>query len=292
MGQMLQNLAFLPSIATRGQRVKYSKDFLKLRTYEQALQADAEGNSALHKVNENVYYVTARKTMRLFGPLSSFVGYTGSVMAILKHGDELTLVNTQRIKDSQLEELDELGTVKNIVRLGAHASGEPFYIERYPDAEYWLLEGAERHEGLQKEVRTLSDEASELPIPGMKVFQMAQAKIPEAQIIVPNDHGGVLVACDALQHHESCIMPQASIPVSLFYYARGISGVARVSPVVLDFAFEAHGIDPRQIVTEHFDSVLQNEFESFIPGHGKPIFTDAYAIVRESLQRQKFLSSK
>src|SRR5450631_480927 len=60
-----------------------------------------------------------------------------SNMTIVRNGEELTLINTIRLDDSGLKQLDALGKVKNIVRLGAfHGQDDAFYLNRY-HARLW-----------------------------------------------------------------------------------------------------------------------------------------------------------
>ena len=58
-------------------------------------------------------------------------------MAIVRQGNELTLVNPIRLNEAELGRLEALGTVKHVMRLGAfHGCDGPFYMARYSRA-FW-----------------------------------------------------------------------------------------------------------------------------------------------------------
>ena len=62
-------------------------------------------------------------------------------MVIIRNGNELSLINTVRLNEEGLAVLDALGTVKNVIRIGAfHGRDDGFYLERY-QAKLWALKG-------------------------------------------------------------------------------------------------------------------------------------------------------
>ena len=66
-------------------------------------------------------------------------------MAIVKSGAELTLIDPIRLSVPGLRDLDALGTVKHIIRLGGgHGSDDPFYVARYK-ALFWCQAGGVRY---------------------------------------------------------------------------------------------------------------------------------------------------
>ncbi len=66
-------------------------------------------------------------------------------MAIVRSGNELTLIDPIRLNERGLRDLDALGVVKHIVRLGGgHGSDDPFYVDRYR-ALLWAQEGGQRY---------------------------------------------------------------------------------------------------------------------------------------------------
>ena len=60
-------------------------------------------------------------------------------MIVVRNGTELTIVNAVRLNNKNLEILDELGTVKNIIRLGDfHGLDDQFYIDKGFVAQTYL----------------------------------------------------------------------------------------------------------------------------------------------------------
>lgn len=53
-------------------------------------------------------------------------------MVIIRDGDELTLINSVRLDEAGLKQLDSLGSVRHLIKLGAfHGRDDAFYLERY-----------------------------------------------------------------------------------------------------------------------------------------------------------------
>ena len=66
-------------------------------------------------------------------------------MAIVRHGDELTLVDPIRLSPDEEKRLEELGSVKRVLRLGSfHGVDDPYYLDRY-GAELWAPGRSETH---------------------------------------------------------------------------------------------------------------------------------------------------
>src|SRR5476651_817180 len=60
-------------------------------------------------------------------------------MIIIRDNDKLSLINTVRLDDKGLAQLDALGEVKNIIRIGAfHGRDVAFYLDKY-HAKLWAL---------------------------------------------------------------------------------------------------------------------------------------------------------
>jgi hypothetical protein len=93
-----------------------------------------------------------------------------------------------------LRQLDALGDVRHLVRLGAfHGRDDPFYRERY-GATLWALPDAVSPDGRAAD-RTLAA-GEPFPAHGGQVFVFTTARFPEAAVLLPQE-GGILVTCDA-----------------------------------------------------------------------------------------------
>src|SRR5690242_9886092 len=94
-------------------------------------------HSALQTAFPDVYFVVGTNKTRHAGMDLQ----TSRTMVVLRDDDVLTLVNTVRLTEQGLGELEKLGRVCNVVRLGAfHGRDDPFYRDRY-GATTWALPG-------------------------------------------------------------------------------------------------------------------------------------------------------
>ncbi len=118
-------------------------------------------------------------------------------MTVVRDGDRLVIVNSVRLGEEGLAELDKLGRVTDVVRLGSlHGRDDPFYVDRY-GADYWAMPGMEHESGLEAN-RSLTPEGP-LPISDASLFAFHTTQIPEGILRIDRD-GGILIACDALQN--------------------------------------------------------------------------------------------
>ena len=87
------------------------------------------------EVFPDVFFVTGTMRGEFFGTMWQF----SRNMTIVRDGRDLTLVNSVRLSPDGLAQLDKLGTVKNVVRLGdMHGLDDAFYVDRYR-ATFWAL---------------------------------------------------------------------------------------------------------------------------------------------------------
>jgi len=94
-------------------------------------------------------------------------------MTVVKQGDKLIVINSVRLDAAGLAALDALGTVTDIVRIGAmHGRDDPFYVQHY-QANYWALPGLEHDSGLPVTHRLTIDT---LPIDGARIITFPSAK--------------------------------------------------------------------------------------------------------------------
>ena len=117
-------------------------------------------------------------------------------MTVVRDGRDLTLVNSLRLDDAGLRQLDDLGLVRNIARLGwFHGRDDAFYIDRYA-ARFWAPEGFEFGRGEKPDHPLAADQPG--PVADSTVFLFETTNRPEAILRLAR-HGGVLITCDSLQ---------------------------------------------------------------------------------------------
>lgn len=147
----------------------------------------------IEEVFPNVFFVTGTMKTVLMGGHWHF----SRNMTIVRAGDALTLINTVRLVEPSLAELEKLGRVVNVVKIGSlHGRDDAFYVSRY-GAKFWAAPGMTDEHGLTPDEELVPD--GETPFAGCSVFAFRSTKLPE--IIVRIDRaGGILVAADALQN--------------------------------------------------------------------------------------------
>jgi hypothetical protein len=117
-------------------------------------------------------------------------------MTVVREGNALTLINAIRLDDAGLEQLEALGRVANVVRIGSlHDRDYAFYPARY-GAIFWAM--PTMHENDPTPDKQLAP-GGEMPFAGCSVFTFRTSKLPEG-ILHIDRAGGILVACDSLQN--------------------------------------------------------------------------------------------
>ena len=119
-------------------------------------------------------------------------------MAIVRHGDELTLINSVRLSEAEEKRLESFGTVKRVLRLGAmHGVDDAYYLKRY-GAELWSAGPSSAYPEPKADVTV--DESTVLPFPDAEIFRINGSKEPEAMLLLKRGPG-LLLTCDAIQNY-------------------------------------------------------------------------------------------
>ncbi len=187
-------------------------------------------------------------------------------MIIVREGTSLTLISALRLNEKGLHELDALGQVKHIIRLGDYhldfrnGIDDPFYVDRY-QASYWTMEGMNTRNGLISSHLMVS--GGKLPFSNAFFFSYETAKRPEGLILL-NQNKGILIAADSLQNMvlDRFFSPIAKIIVRL----GGFLKPANVGPAWLKKC------KPEK---SDFVKVKGLNFAHLIPSHGRPIINTA-----------------
>jgi len=228
---------------------------------------DAMPHGAIESFVEDVYVVDGLVQM---ATLMRFP----RLMAVLRHAGELTLVNAIRLDEAGEKALEELGTVKHLVRIGVHQMDNAYYADRY-DAKLWALDGVEHARGQQTD--HVYDESTELPIPGLRAVVFKHTKQPEAALLLERDDG-VLFTCDSIQNWLST--KRCSVMAKLAMRAMGFVKPAQIGPPWRKMMTpEGGSLEP------DFERLAGLSFEHLIPGHGRPIKGGANSQLRATIQR-------
>jgi hypothetical protein len=216
-------------------------------------------HGAIEEVFPDVFFVSGAMETVLQGMDWKF----SRNMTVVRDGERLIIVNSVRLGEEGLAQLDKLGKVTDVVRLGSlHGRDDPFYVDRY-DAEYWAMPGMEHETGL-KATRTLTPDA--LPISDASVFEFNTTKIPEG-ILHIDRAGGILIACDALQNW---LAPDEFFSDSSrdLMQNMGFFTPANLGPVWVQAATPAG---------DDFARLKQLSFKHALCGHGEPLRDTAHA---------------
>lgn len=177
-------------------------------------------------------------------------------MTIVRQGGELTLVNSVRLSPEGERELEQLGKVTHLVRIGAfHGADDPWMKHRFAP-KLWAP-ARMRHVGGLTTEEELGEGKS--PLGGSRVFTFTAGKLPEAAILLERD-GGILLTCDSYQNWTTF---------------DGCSPLGKVMMRVMGFGPTLIGgpwtkaMGPN--VRKDFDRLVDLPFEHVMPGHGTPL---------------------
>jgi hypothetical protein len=207
----------------------------------------------IEEVFPDVFFVTGTMRAEFFGSMWQF----NRSMTIVRDGDRLTLVNTVRLDDAGLAELEKLGTVTNVVRIGdMHGVDDRFYVDRY-GATFWALPGMRVQEGLTVG-RTLSEDGP-MPVSDGSLFVFRTTQRPEC-ILRLDREGGIMIACDSLQNW---VAPDAFFDDETVGKMREIGFF---TPTSLGLAW----LQESQPQAEDFVRLKTVPFRHALCGHGEP----------------------
>ncbi|MFN3581291.1 MAG: hypothetical protein ACK4VV_12560 [Pseudomonas sp.] len=219
----------------------------------------ALAHNAIKEILPDVFFVTGAMATVLMDLDWQF----SRNMTIVRDGQRLILINSVRLDDNGLSELERLGKVTDVIRLGAlHGRDDAFYLNRY-QAQYWVMPGMESEQ--HSSARTL-DQAAPLPLSNASLFSFETSKIPEGVLHLHRD-GGILIACDALQNwlqpdEHFCPASQERMQQMGFFTP------ANVGPVWLQAA------EPK---AQDFNRLKALDFRHALCGHGEPLLNHAKA---------------
>jgi len=192
-------------------------------------------------------------------------------MTIVRDGNELTLINTIKLTPEGLNELDTLGSVKNVVRIGAfHGANDAFYIDRY-HAKFWALNGMENKQG--KQIDTVLTPGSPMPFPHSTLITFETSKHPEAMIYI-GTNGGILVTCDSIKNWIE-VDEYFSPETAELYAKQGELGMASIDAIWLNAC---------DVKKSDFDNLKLFSFKHLISSHGKPLLNNAHERINDTVK--------
>lgn len=183
-------------------------------------------------------------------------------MGIVRYGDDLLLVNPVRLRRREEERLCDLGRVRQAVRLGYyHGCDDLYYRDRF-NAFFWRQAGSD-HYPLPPPDQLLSEDGPS-PIPGARIMEFGNSRVPEAALQVPLS-GGLLLTCDALQYWRD--WDRCSWGGKWLLRFSGVHRGMQVSPGWLQRATPP-GQNSRRWLAADFERLLQLPFLHMLGAHG------------------------
>lgn len=231
----------------------------------------ALAHGEINKVFENIWFVQGAVKMPMPIPMK-----ISRSMTVIKNpaSNELTLVNSMRLSNEGLNELNQLGKVAHVIRLaGFHGKDDGFYKEKY-NAKIHAIKGQSYSRKFDKEMIRPEDgylqpdewltEDSPLPIENAELKVFHSSKPSEALLGLKRD-GGILITGDSLQNTPTADK-YVNFPARLMMKKMGFFKEYNVGPGWLQFA-SPHADEVR--------SILDLEFEHVLPAHGEAVIGGA-----------------
>lgn len=189
-------------------------------------------------------------------------------MTIVEHKGDLALINTVRLDEARLQELDQLGTVKHVISIGAfHGRDDQFYLDKYKAKLWTVKETISNYHTTQY----LSD-ADVLPIKNSH-FYIFKNSSPLEGFIYIEDHEGIVITCDSIKNWVQ-IDRFFSEDTAKMALSNGEISKARISPIWLS----ATGVKKSD-----FENLMTLKFKHLISAHGDVLRDTAYEDVKKSI---------
>jgi hypothetical protein len=194
-------------------------------------------------------------------------------MIIIRDGTQLSLINTMRLTEEGLHQLDGLGEVKNIIRIGAfHGRDDAFYKQTY-NAKLYALEGLQDQHHIS--IDAILRANGEGPIVDSSLFVFSTSYFPEG-ILHLQRNSGILITCDSIKNWiraDEYFSEQSAA----MYKEQGFLGKASISKIWQQ-ACKVQASDFRQLLSYNFCHLLS--------AHGEPLLNTAYQDVQATIQKE------
>lgn len=228
----------------------------------------------VEKIDENIFMVRGSIKMN---PLMRITRN----MAIVRQGDELSLINPIRVSREVELQIEALGSIKHIVRLGAfHGIDDPYYSEKY-SASMWAQSG-----GSTYTVPKIDNEISagcQLPFLNAEIIEFNGSMQSECVLLLKVGKG-LLLTCDAIQNYGD--YSYNNLLAKLLMPLIGFPRATIVGPIWLKFM-----TPEKQSLEAEFRKLLNLEFDSLLAAHGTLLEAGAHAAVEKAINKA-FLNKK
>ena len=196
-------------------------------------------------------------------------------MAIVRHNDGLTLVNPIRLNEAGEAQLNALGKVRHILRLGCfHGIDDPYYMDKY-SPEFWCQAGGTVYP--EPKIDHIITETTDLPFPNAELFCFKRTTQPECALLI-NTGNGILLTCDAIQHYGDYSNNNwfASVMMPLI----GFRKTTLIGPFWMKLL-----TGKGDSLEDEFERLLKWQFDKLLSAHGTLLETGAHAAVTAAVAR-------
>ncbi len=196
-------------------------------------------------------------------------------MAIVRHEGELTLVDPIRLSPGEEKQLEGLGSVKRLLRLGSmHGVDDPYYMERY-SAELWAPGLSEAH---PEPKPTLTwDESTPLPFPDAQLFRFEGLHQPEGALLLRRGKG-LLITCDGIQHYGD--YSHNNLPARIMMPIIGFPKTTIVGPMWVKMMTPKGGS-----LEGEFRRLLELDFDQLLSAHGTLLESGAHVACERAVDK-------
>lgn len=199
-------------------------------------------------------------------------------MVVVRDEGQLTLINPVRMDEDGLRSLEELGEIRDVLRLGPfHGLDDPFYVDRYK-ANFWSFEGGTTY--TEPAITHTLVEGGELPFSKASLFAFSGLNEPEGAILLQRSPN-VLLTCDAVQSYSTPPhMPYTGWFAKLLMPLVGFPNKTIIGPIWLQkLAKDQDGIQAE------FKRLLSLDFDQLIAAHGTFVEKGAHAELEGAFEK-------
>ena len=224
----------------------------------------------IREIFKDVFFVTGTNKIHYAGDDIQ----TSRNMIIIRDGSQLTLVNTVRLNDEGLKQLDDLGRVSHLVRIGAfHGRDDAFYKNQYPTSLLWNLKNMSYESGLKADRDLIPNGV--MPFSGCSFFAFETSTLPEGILHLAKENG-ILISCDSLQN-ITCTDDFYNAATAQSFHTQGLVKPANISPIWLGATHTK--------ADDFYRLLKMMTFDHLMTAHGEPLINTAFMQVTETVKR-------
>jgi hypothetical protein len=223
-------------------------------------------HSGIKEIFPNVFFVTGTNKTNYNG-----VDLQHSRnMIIIRDKDKLSLINSVRLTDSGIAELNTLGKVENIIRIGAfHGRDDAFYIDTYK-AKLWALKDMQHDNNKVTDIELKPNGIMPFPNAALLVFETSI--YPEG-VLYLDQEGGILITCDSIKNWVTAD-EFFSLDTANLYKQQGYFGSASISDVWLNAC---------KVKPADFTLINSLKFHHLLSAHGEPLLNNAHEQLKKTI---------